>query len=512
MSDDAKEFTFKLREGVKWSDGKPITTEDFDFWYNICYKDDRIYPVRARGYQSGGKAYGELMRLEIIDKYTIKFISTEPYPGFLAEFTYNRFIPPYQAEFMKQFHIDYASEEELNEKCKKYGFLEGEWYKLLYSFSPESGTFFNNRLKAESKVPVFSPYLYIKVTDTEMFLERNPYYWKVDKEGNQLPYIDRIHVSIVNNVETPVLMIINGEVDLVRRCVAAANMPLYKENEEKGGYKTYLFKQHASLAEIFLNLNHDDLVWREVVNDLRFRKALSYATNRDRIIDLLYLGLAGKPSTIPINEYDPDKANKLLDEMGLDKKDSEGYRLGPDGKRFEIPFQVATFTGEEEKTIELLINMYKEIGIYTTMKKFDSALWLEMMASNSIKAFTWWAHYQRWPWHENYDYLGKAWQYTYCSKWYQWYESEGQMGEEPPAEYKELRELINKMYLSVDPQKQQEYWELAKKNITENIWWIPVVDDILGPLIVNKKIGNIPKAGYAIDIGASAVVQMYFKE
>jgi len=86
------------------------------------------------------------------------------------------------------------------------------------------------------------------------------------------------------------------------------------------------------------------------------------------------------------------------------------------------------------------------------------------------------------------------------------------MGEEPPAEYKELRELINKMYLSVDPQKQQEYWELAKKNITENIWWIPVIDDILGPLIVNKKIGNIPKAGFAIDIAAGPVVQMYFKE
>jgi len=511
MSDDAKEFTFKLREGVKWSDGKPITTEDFNFWYNIGLKDKRISPAFPTAFKSGGRADREPMKLEIIDDYTLKLISTEPYVGFLAEFTYNRSYPTYQAEFMKQFHIDYTSEEELNKKCKEFGFLEGEWFKLFTLFAPASGIS-SDRVKGKFKAPVYSPYIITKLTDAEAVLERNPYYWKVDKEGNQLPYIDRLHVSLVNDMEAATLKIINGECDLVRRCVTALNMSLYKENEEKGGYKTYLFKQHASLAEVFLNLNHDDPVWREVVNDLRFRRALSYATNRDRIIDLLYLGLAGKPRVIPLNEYDPDKANKLLDEMGLDKKDSEGYRLGPDGKRFVIPFQIGTFTGEEEKVIELLVNMYKEIGICTTMKKFDNSLWIEMMTSNSVKAFTWWAHYPRWPWHENLGYLGKAWQYTYCPKWFQWYESEGQKGEEPSAEYKELRELINKMYTSVDPQKQQEYWEAAKKNITENVWWIPIVDDVINPLILNSKLGNIPKDGYAIDIAAGPVVQMYFKE
>lgn len=506
VSSDAKTFTFTLREGIKWSDGQPITTDDIKFWYEDVLWNDKLTPSYPAHLRSGGKADANPMKLEITDKYTFKFISEIPYAGFLSCFTYNSVYPPYPSHFMKQFHEKYTSEADLNKKCKEFGFQDGEWYNL-FTFAYDV-----NRNQHKVSLPSFGPYILKSMTDNEAILERNPYYWKVDKEGNQLPYIDYLKVQLVNDPEAATLKIINGECDLVRRGVAAANVPLYKQHADEKGYNVLLLKQHASLAEVFLNLTNNDPNWRNVVRDVRFRKAVSLAIDHERIIDAIYFGLAGPPRIIPLNEYNKDKANALLDEMRLDKKDADGFRLGPDGKRFEIPFQVATFTGEEEKTVELLRNMLKDVGLYVTTRKFENSLWLEMAAAGEIKAMTWWAHYPRWPWHESTDYRGRAWQYTYCPLWYQWFESGGKNGEEPPAEYKELISLFEKMNSEADAKKQAELWEAIKKNITDNVWWIPIIDDVINPLIVNKKLGNVPEKGYAIDIAAGPVVQMYFKE
>jgi peptide/nickel transport system substrate-binding protein len=405
---------------------------------------------------------------------------------------------------MSQFHADYTPLEKLEPLIKEKGFEPGEWWRLFWYM-----TDFNRQ--HETGMPSYTPWMLKSFSPTKAVLERNPYYFKVDAAGNQLPYIDYMEVNITSNTEASTVKVIAGEVDLVRRDVNAANLSLYKQYEKEKGYKVILLDMHASAAEVFLNLTNPDPVWRQVVRDVRFREALSLAIDRQQIIDAIYFGVAGPPRTIPRKEYDPEKANQLLDEMGLDKKDANGCRLGPDGNPFIVSFTNTSFTGEDPPTAEMVKKFWDAVGVCTTQKTLETNLWLTMAAANELKAFTWWAHYPRWPWHEANDYIGVAWQTTYAPLWVQWYRTNGQEGEKPPQEYIDLREMQNELFSTPDVNRQRELWEKMKKNIYDNIWWIPITDDIKLPLIVNAKLGNVPETGYHLEV-ATAAEMFFYKE
>ncbi len=333
----------------------------------------------------------------------------------------------------------------------------------------------------------------------------------MDAAGNQLPYIDDVDIAIVADVEAATLKIIAGEVDLARRPVNAQSIPLYKENEGNG-YQTRLQAQHASLGEVFINLTSEaDPVWAETVQDLRVRQALSLAVDRVRIIDAVYLGLASLPKVIPLNVYDPDQANALLDEAGLDQRDADGVRLMSNGEQFCIPFVMASFTGEEIPIGEQVSRMWQDVGVCSSVKIVETNLFLEIAGANEHQAMTWWAHYPRWPYHEYNDYVGRAWQYTFPPLWYQWYNSGGEQGVEPPAGYVELRQMQDEMLATSDNARGKELWEAMKQNIVDNVWWIPIADDVLGPLIVSDRLRNGPEAGIAIE-NATAAEMFYFVE
>ena len=499
--DDGARFRFHMRQGMKFSDGSAFTTEDVAFWHNDLRMNETVTPVLGAAWRSGRSIDGEPMTLDVIDDYTFEVGFTEPYGSFLSLLTYGTSPFITDSGFLKQFHGDYTDMDTLNPMITEAGFEEGEWWRLL-------GSKMNQNRQHETGLPNVAPYLLTSMGPTRATMTRNPYYFKVDEAGNQLPYIDEVEISIVSDVEAATLEIIAGNVDLARRPVNPQSIPLYKENEGNG-YQTRLQAQHASLGEVFINLTSDaDPVWAETMQDLRVRQALSLALDRDHIIDAVYLGLASPPRVIPLNVFDQDAANGLLDEAGLDQRDGDGMRLMSNGESFCIPFVMATFTGEELPVGEQVSRMWQDVGVCSSVKIVETNLFLEIAGANEHQAMTWWAHYPRWPYHEYNDYVGRAWQYTYAPLWYQWYNSGGEQGTEPPAEYVELRQMQDEMLATADNVRGKELWEAMKQNIADNVWWIPIVDDVLGPLIVSNRLQNVPDGGIAIENATAA--EMFF--
>ena len=250
--------------------------------------------------------------------------------------------------FLKQFHPEFADADELAAKVKEAGF--DEWTQII-------GQHLGSRRIYTPGDPTLSAWQ--AVTDpasTRLVMERNPYFWKVDTAGRQLPYIDTVTFDLATDGEAINLKASAGEVDFQFRHLNPTNFTLFKENEERGGYRTltYIHDKEQS-AIISINLTNKDPNIRAVVSDARFRKAMSYALNRNDINELVYGGLAGPPSQVvpfpesPFHlaelasayvEYDPEQANALLDEMGLTGRDGNGFRLRPDGETMSLTVEI----------------------------------------------------------------------------------------------------------------------------------------------------------------------------
>ncbi len=504
VSDDQTEFTFYLREGMRWSDSEPVTTEDVRYAWEDVLMNEELVSAPPAWLKSGGSPTGKVMAIEIIDDFAFRLKSDEPYGGFLLVLAlegwmdYETLIKP--AHYLKQFHAEYASEEKLSALIEANPPAE-DWIQL-HQMMDGAGTSDERSIGK----PKLHPWLLVSKTQEQNVHERNPYYWKVDPAGNQLPYIDRIVTTFVQDAEVLQLKLISGETDFAREACALNEMPLYKEHEDKG-YVAGLYNVHTNTTDVFINWAYDDPVWRQVVQDKRFRQALAYAINRETIVDAVYLGFA-EPSTIGGYTYDPAKANTLLDEMGLDQRDAEGFRLGPDGETFTIDFLVSVgLWADLVPVTELIVEFWNDVGVKTTMKGVDTGLWWNTAFANEAKATVINTQVPMWSMISKLD-----WWVYWGPPWVTWWYSGGTEGEEPPDEIKEFLVHLNSIYkVSVEdgPATAQAVLEEIGEKL---IYFIPL-QNIKQPMIYNAKLGNIsqdPNA-FAIAINFSAE-QFFFKE
>lgn len=514
VSDDEQVFTFHMRKGMKFSNGADFTSEDIAFWWNDVMNHAQLTPVISQNFRAGHKPDGNPPTFAVVDDYTFTFAFDQPYGGWTGLMTYGSGLGNLtDSDYLKQIHADYADPDELAAKVSERGFEEGEWYRLW-------GYYLSTNNQHLTGLPRYSPWILTEMSETSAKLERNPYYWKVDEWGQQLPYIDTVDVKIVQDVSAAAVEIIAGNVDLARRPVNPANLPLYMQYAGEKGYNVHIQDQHASLGEVFLNITYEDPIWQEFVGNVEFRKALSMAIDRAQIIDAVYFGIAKEPHTIPAPGYDPDGARAILDGLGLNQTDADGCRLGPDGNPFTIPFEMAEFTGEEIPVGEMVSKFWRDVGICTTVKQIETNLFLTKTAANESQAFTWWAHYPRWPFHENGDYIGQAWQQTYAPLWMRWItwnmgggkeaaanpdETDARVvGIEPPQAYLDLRARQDQLFATSNPNTQKQLWDEMRQIIADNMFWIPIVDPVQGPLIVNARLGNVAETGVAIENAAAA--------
>ena len=508
ISEDGTTFTFTMREGLKWSDGVAVTTEDVLFTYQDVHMNDELqefgWDILQQWMRTRNQPDGEPMLVEVIDDYTFQVSFPEPYPGFinsLAVFwgTYRDFLKP--KHYLMKFHPQHTSAEQLKDDLKEAGLGEDEWYKLF--LEKDHNTWEKTNTTAVD-FPSLCPWIISEVTPTVTLWERNPYYFKVDSDGKQLPYIDLVRSEYVTDRETINLKIVAGELDIVEREAGGPNLPFFKENEARGGYNVTLLQQHFAPVDIYLNMTHADPVWRQLAQDVRFRQALNMAINRQDIIDKVFYGFASLPEVVP-SAYDPERANGLLDEIGLTARDGDGNRLGPDGKPLIIPIEWAPESPDFQPVVELLTRDWTELDLDVVPRELQQDLLHERERSNEIRISL------------NWDDLEKWWLFSTIwgsprfatFSWHLWYTSGGESGEKGPDWVYDFFDQIAEVRSS-SYEDAQRLVQGAQQIMHDNILYIPTVQKLRKPLLTSDKLGNVPTSGMVL-VGVNSGEQLYFK-
>jgi peptide/nickel transport system substrate-binding protein len=508
VADGGKKFTFHLRVGLKWSDGEPMTTDDAKFMYEDVLLNEKLTPTFPAFMKTGNSAAGKPLKVEIVDAYTFTVNFEEPYAGFAAFLAilqwkgYTELIKP--KHFLQQFHVTYTPLADLEPGIKEASLAPGEWWTYFWSKNANNWDLCNPKAVG---FPNCQPWYVVNVGDTASTYERNPYYFKVDEAGQQLPYFDGIFSAVVADVEMSQLKVFAGEVDFLREDATLDNFALYNENAEKGGYRVQLLDMHVSPVNVRLNQTFDDETWRSVVRDKRFRLAVSHAIDRATIIDAVYFGYAEPGQSVP-SEYDPDLANQLLDEMGMDKKDANGFRLAPNGKPFEVPFEIQLAASDFPPVTEMIVENLKEVGINASFKVIEGGLYGQRGTANEIQASCSWDHWTELWWGALWDAYPSGWG-GWGQMWQVWLNTNGEQGEEPPEDVKQFVDLVNHSIV-VDGAEREDTIAAWKKMMYDNVYMITVTEHVKYPLIVSSKMQNVPTSGFAIAANFS-LEQMYYQ-
>lgn len=498
VSKDGKTFTFYLRKGLRWSDGEPFTADDIMFWYEDIILNKELTPRPPTWLMVGG----EIAKFKKIDDYTVEVSFSAPYGLFLQELGYKGREPFAPKHYLKQFHPKYTSKEKLESMAKETGFQF--WYQLFGQ---------KNNVYTNTELPVIYPWKVTKPWGAEgITAERNPYYWKIDPAGNQLPYLDRVVVYYTSDWKMAYLRIISEKAtsdasDMQAVGSDISDYSLYMENREKGGYQVILYPgSFPTEPAMMFNQNAKDPVLRNIFRNVKFRQAMSLAINRDEINKLLYLGLAEPLQATIVKtspfykeefakayaQYDPDRANKLLDEIGL-KKGPDGWRLRSDGKRLEITIETRQPLPWPD-VAEMVAKYWNNVGVKTVVKLEENSLWTARVNAGEHDVVTqgFFCHpllvgsssfnLTGWP----------AW----APQWELWYTSGGKSGERPVEDVIKILNLWEKYKATINPIHRNRLGEEIMRIHAKNIWIIGAGGRHM-PIacIVKNNFKNVPPSG-----------------
>ncbi len=512
FNSDATEQILYMRKGLKWSNGDPFTTADCLFDWEDCKLNEELNPAGPpAAYRTG--ADRTPMKMEAVDDYTLKLTFTVPNPMivlnqcFYSGAQYSGMFAP--KNYGSQYHPKYADKATLDKMVTEAGFEK--WIQL-----------FNDKMRVGSTIPaqVGLPGLtsFIRTADDpdHHTYERNPYYWKVDTEGNQLPYIDKVIVNIIADKELLTAKLLAGELDFVGHSSYLKNMELYKKTQTDGTNKIYLWDSTLCAAVIiYPNLTAKDPDINELWNKLEVRQALSLAINRDEINDVVHFGLGTPrqvslwPSSAYFKEgddtyfasYDPDQANALMDQAGYTQKDAQGYRLFPSGKRITIAAEYDPEQGDIAPTLELSIQYFQDIGIEFTIKPQNRQLLNERNVANELPILFWQGDIgsdivfplasktMRGDTEGNALGWGRAWEAYMLQK--------GQFPDvekEPPDWVKQQYADWDKFYQTLDKAEQVKVMRGVIDRFYENLPCFGTVG-VPQALILNAKLNNVPEKG-----------------
>ena len=518
-SDDGTTFTMYLRKGMKWSDGVPVTTEDIEFWWKDWATVDGLGWV--------GSAFAGIQNqwptLEFIDDYTFRATFDYPFGIFPHVLTrhgggYPSEGPIFPKHFMKDYHIDYAGEAALNTMISELG-VEN-WQQVFNRYANQWGLNVWQFPEYAAGFPTLAAWIPVAYPSEGLILfERNPYYWKVDLVGNQLPYIDTLRLDYMADTQTMELKLIGGELDwLGMHDVTIAKYPLYKENEEKGKYVVgdYLSCMTDRYTLYPRRTLPNDAVLEEIANHPNWTRALSVAIDREEINQSLFYGLArmGQMAPMPNSsyykekygtawaQYDPDLANEMLDEMGLTQRDSAGFRLRPDGKRLSYLIEHAGIRvgASVHEFTEMVCTFWREIGIDATTKELDESLYNERMGANEVECGIWHADrctdmllpvQMQW-----YIPTADCRQGTVSCSWQNWYtavdkEAEGIVA--PPEDIQQLYAWVDEMRSVVDDDERVAIGQKIFDYLADTPLAIGTVLESPCPLLYNKNLRNMPR-------------------
>ncbi|NOK59910.1 MAG: ABC transporter substrate-binding protein [Chloroflexi bacterium AL-W] len=467
VENEGAKYTFTLREGTKWSDGTPFTSADIMFWVEEILPN----PDLTEEYPSWLRVGDEQATITAPDDYTIVFEWSQPNGLFLQNLASpdGLVVTHYQAEYAKQWHIDFNPEvEALAQEEELPSWIE------LWDIRAGFNTGGINARNQNPELPTLTPWIYTNALGDgdRVRLERNPYYWKIDAEGNQLPYIDSVLYELVTDREVLRLRATAGDWNFQdRRLGGPTERAVYIENQERSGYRFVdVLSSNMNEVIIALNLTHKDEVKREIYNNKLFRQALSVGINRQEIIDTLYLGLGAPHQAAPRPEselydeematqftaFDVEQANAWLDEAGYERG-ADGFRVGPDGE--SIVIAIETSQDGVADAVELIVRYWNELGIQANLNIAERSLLRERTDNNDHDVIAWNGEGglgsdvlldPRWylP-YSGWSFFGIPWQ-----NWRN--DPENPVAEEPPAEVQRQIELYEQIQSTADAEEQNE--------------------------------------------------------
>ncbi|MBV7332273.1 ABC transporter substrate-binding protein [Chloroflexi bacterium TSY] len=389
VSDDATQYTFHLREGMKWSDGEPFTSADFVYWFEEEIKNETLPPTFPGWLTSPVDGEDVPVELSAPDATTVVFKFGGPNALFHMEGGIILDVPVRPAHYMKQFHPDHTEDTAALDQAIADANLDS-WTELYADMRSDRNE--------NPEVPMIRPWLQENsFTEEILTLRRNPYFWAVDTVGNQLPYIDRLSFRLFNDADVHALRLVNGEIDCQSRHVRNSDLTVLKENEEKGDYKVQFWRWTAVFG-IHFNMTTNDERRRELFQERDFRIAISLGVDRDAINELVFDGLGtsmqyGPPAESPLHypklsnaylDFDPDQANALLDGLGHTDRDDEGYRLWSDGSGDRVSWTMLGGAEVADQT-QMLIDFFKELGLQVNYRGVDRSLSIELHQSNDVE-------------------------------------------------------------------------------------------------------------------------------
>ncbi len=499
VNSDATQYTFRLREGMRWSDGKPFTADDIVFAYEDVLRNTSISPVLAAAYLAGGRP----ARIAKTDTYGFTVTFDKPNALFaqrMATKAYGLDLVKHPRHYLSKFHEKYSKDADRLAEQGKFT----DWVAL---FGAKRDRWANPEL------PTLNAWVLSNAVGTgdRVVATRNPYYWKVDPDGSQLPYLDEFVNFVISDPEVMLLKTTNGEFDFQERTVTSLrNKPVLARSRDKGHYRFLdMVNANMNTAIMSLNLCHKDPVKREIFRNRDFRVGLSHAINRREIIVAAYQrqGTPAQPAPRPesafydkelatqYTKYDVDLANQHLDRAGYRKRDGSGVRLGPDGEpiRFVVEIASQDYGFGWANVMDLVRGYWRAVGVDMSVRAEDGSLFYERKDANTFDAVVWQGDVGGMdPRLEPRYYMPYRDESNFALPWAEWYQTRGAGGEEPPEAVRRQMTLYDQMTATADAEQQNRLLHEVVAMAREQFYAIGICLPPKGYSIVRNDFHNVP--------------------
>lgn len=494
-------FTLRLRKGHRWSDGHPFTAEDFRYYWEDVANNKELSPA---GPPRDLLVDGEPPKFEMLSDTVLRYTWHKPNPHFLPRQAGASPLFIYRpAHYLKQLHKKYS---EKVRKAEADGTAKRRWSavhnradNLYESDNPD--------------LPTLQPWMNTTRPPADRFVAvRNPYFHRVDERGQQLPYIDRFVLAVADPKLIPAKTGA-GEADLQARDVHFNNYTFLKQGEKQNGYRTLLWRPgKGSHFALFPNLNTKDPVWRQLLRDVRFRRALSLGIDRSLVNQVLYFGLAIESNNTVLPQsplfreayrdrwarYDRKAAIQLLEEIGL-KKGRDGVRRLPDGRPLEIIVETAGESTEHSDVLELIRETWREVGIKVFTKPSQREAWRNRIYSGETVMSVWGGieNGLATPDTSPDELAPMSQTQLQWPKFGQYFETGGKSGE--PVDMPEVKELqrLYEVWMSATSRREREQaWHAMLALHAEQQFTIGVVSGVPQPVVARDTLMNVPERGF----------------